>query len=104
MHGTLGFHILLHNLCSKHLQPLKVPARRILKQNFFSDLLAAFPTVQLKLFICQNDFTCFEHESFNFNYKHNLKPRLHVRVIACTDDAIFLKIVASPAHGKNRTG
>ena len=57
MHETLAFHILLYNLWSTHLRPLKVPTRRILKQNFFSDLLAAILTVQLKLFICQNNFT-----------------------------------------------
>ena len=28
-----------------------------------------------------------------------LKPRLHERYFACDGDAIFLKIVASPAHG-----
>ena len=31
-----------------------------------------------------------------------LKPRLHERFFACDGDAIFLKIVASPARGENR--
>ena len=31
-----------------------------------------------------------------------LKPRLHERFFACDGDAIFLKIVASPARGQNR--
>ena len=30
------------------------------------------------------------------------KPRLHERFFACDGDAIFLKIVASPARGENR--
>ena len=30
-----------------------------------------------------------------------LKPRLHERFFACDGDAIFLKIVASPAPGEN---
>ena len=35
--------------------------------------------------------------------KHKtLKPRLHERCFACDGDAIFLKIVASPARGENR--
>ena len=33
------------------------------------------------------------------DYTVLIKPRLHVRLFACTGDAIFLKIVASPAHG-----
>jgi len=32
----------------------------------------------------------------------SLKPRLHERFFACDGDAIFLKIVASPASGENR--
>ena len=32
------------------------------------------------------------------------KPRLHVRFFACTGDAIFLKFVASLAHGGGYTG
>ena len=32
----------------------------------------------------------------------SLKPRLHERFFACDGDAIFLKIVASPARGENR--
>ena len=32
----------------------------------------------------------------------HLKPRLHERFFACDGDAIFLKIVASPARGENR--
>ena len=31
-----------------------------------------------------------------------IKPRLHERFFACDGDAIFLKIVASPARGENR--
>ena len=31
-----------------------------------------------------------------------VKPRLHERFFACDGDAIFLKIVASPARGENR--
>ena len=31
-----------------------------------------------------------------------LRPRLHERFFACDGDAIFLKIVASPARGENR--
>ena len=31
-----------------------------------------------------------------------LKPRLHERFFACDGDAIFLKIVAPPAHGEKR--
>jgi len=31
-----------------------------------------------------------------------LKPRLHERFLACDGDAIFWKIVASPARGENR--
>ena len=31
-----------------------------------------------------------------------LKPRLHERFFACDGDAIFLKIVASPARGEKR--
>ena len=31
-----------------------------------------------------------------------VKPRLHERFFACNGDAIFLKIVASPARGENR--
>ena len=31
-----------------------------------------------------------------------IKPRLHERFFACHCDAIFLKIVASPARGENR--
>ena len=30
------------------------------------------------------------------------RPRLHERFFACDGDAIFLKIVASPARGENR--
>ena len=33
---------------------------------------------------------------------HVLKPRLHERFFACEGNAIFLKIVASPARGENR--
>ena len=32
----------------------------------------------------------------------SIKPRLHERFFACDGDAIFLKIVASPARGENR--
>ena len=32
----------------------------------------------------------------------DLKPRLHERFFACDGDAIFLKIVSSPARGENR--
>ena len=32
-----------------------------------------------------------------------IKPRLQVRFFACSSDAIFLRIVASSAHGKNLT-
>ena len=31
-----------------------------------------------------------------------LKPRLHERFFACDGDAIFLRIVSSPARGENR--
>ena len=31
-----------------------------------------------------------------------VRPRLHERFFACDGDAIFLKIVASPARGENR--
>ena len=31
-----------------------------------------------------------------------LKPRLHEQFFACNGDAIFWKIVASPARGENR--
>ena len=34
--------------------------------------------------------------------KSIFKPRLHERFFACDGDAIFLKIVASPARGENR--
>ena len=37
----------------------------------------------------------------NFNVPR-FKPRLHERFFACDGDAIFLKIVASPARGENR--
>ena len=49
----------------------------------------------------------FLHEA-NFRPDHcqwracELKPRLHERFFARDGDAIFLKIVASPAHGENR--
>jgi len=32
----------------------------------------------------------------------SIKPWLHERFFACDGDAIFWKIVASPAHGENR--
>ena len=40
------------------------------------------------------------YKHFNQADHQGLKPWLHVRFFACTGDAIFLKIVASPAHGK----
>jgi len=39
----------------------------------------------------------------SLSYSYILQPRLHERFFACDGDAIFLKIVASPARGENRT-
>ena len=43
----------------------------------------------------------FKDYAMNCNFL-SFKPRLHERFFACDGDAIFLKIVASPARGENR--
>jgi len=55
----------------------------------------------------QQTMKCFKFEEKNqeMHVKQSLwtlRPRLHERFFACDCDAIFLKIVASPARGENR--
>ena len=81
------------------------------KYRSFCDFCDGYPSFDMLSILGIKDFLRLQCVRFKISVLcvatprrdlHAFKPRLHERFFACDGDAIFLKIVASPARGENR--